>query len=382
MKSPLWIVNSILAIILVALFLFVMYSMRTLFVRPKARSIKVTARPEVGIKEDVKPQHLSLIYEEHDLFSTYRPAITPVKKVDVIPAIPTQPKPIPVKRDQKKPVLFLPPLPLKISGIIASSNEAKSQISLVNTGTGKTESFKVGDKVLDAYILRIFPHKVSVIRSNGQQETLYMYPDEAKVDTSAMQDTIWPNVIQQQSERAYLVNPTAFGSRVHSLATLFDMLDITTASQAGKPLGIRIGKMKPTSMGFAAGLQPGDIILKVSDIAPISTDARMSLFNKVAALDLGAQIPVQFMRGDRIHTNIYTLFNLADPTATLEGVGQIQIPPRRVQPSRVPPRTTNNNSIQRIAQQNPMAMRKRDLDTMKRYGGRSASMIQPTQSRN
>jgi len=198
-----------------------------------------------------------------------------------------------------------------------------------------------------------------------------------------MKDTTWSDVIQQQSERAYLINPTAFGSRVHSLATLLDMLDITTASQAGKPLGVRIGKIKQTSMGLAAGLQPGDIILKVSDIAPISTDARMSLFNKVAALDLGAQIPVQFMRGDSIHTNIYTLFNLADPTATLEGVGQIQIPPRHVQPTRVPQRTTNNNSIQRIAQQNPMpAMRKRDLDTMKRYGGRSASMIPPTQSRN
>lgn len=395
MKSPLWIINSILAIILVVLFAFIMYSMSTLFVRPPSASIKVTALPEVGKKEDVKPQHLSLIYEEHDLFSTYRPAITPVKKIDMLPAIPQPPNAIPLRSTPKPAIQFLQPLPLKITGIIASSNEAKSQVSLINTNTGKTESFKVGDKVLDAYILRIFPRKVSVVRSNGQQETIYMYPDEAKLDTTRMQDTTWSDVIQQQSERSYMVNPTAFGSRINSLATLIDMVDLTTASQRGKSLGVRIGKMKQTSIGFASGFQPGDIIIKILDIAPVSTAERMEIFNKIASLDLGAQITMQFMRDDSIYTNTYTLFNLADPTATLEDVGTIKIPPKKKaqpvvqQPAAQTTVTPANNEQKTIAQNNsvkkitPRAQaqngKKRDLDAMKRYGGRSASMIPPAQ---
>ena len=70
MKSPLWIVTSILAIILAALLAFVMFSARTLFVRPETAPITVIKIPAVDTKEDVKPQHLSIIYEEHDLFST------------------------------------------------------------------------------------------------------------------------------------------------------------------------------------------------------------------------------------------------------------------------------------------------------------------------
>ena len=80
----------------------------------------------------------------------------------------------------------------------------KSQVSFVNINTGKTESFKVGDQVLDAYILRILPKKLLVVRSNGQQETIYVYSNEAKEDTKKMQDTSWSDVLQQQSERSFL----------------------------------------------------------------------------------------------------------------------------------------------------------------------------------
>ena len=385
-KSPLWIINSILAIVLMVLLIFIMYSMRTLFVRPKSASIKVTALPEIDTRKEVKPKDLSLIYEEHDLFSTYRPAIVSVKPVDTLPGIPTPPRPIALVSKPKPTIQFLKPLPLKITGIIASSNEAKSQVSLVNTNTGKTESFRVGEKVLDAYILRINPRKITVIRSNGQQETIYMYPEEAKEDTSNMQDTSWFDVIQQQSERTYLVNPTAFASRINSLADLVDMVDLATASQAGKPLGIRIGKMKPTSIGFACGFVPGDIIIKILDIAPVSTAERMAIFNDIASLELGAQIPVQFMRDDSIYTNTYILFNLADPTASL---GEFEAPSvsssrshstpsvRPVAQAPIQPagqQTAPHNPVRRVPQGNPRGSKRRDLDAMRRYGGRS-SMI-------
>ncbi len=402
MKSPLWIITSTFAIILVALFVFIIYSMSTLFVAPKAPPIKIAALPEVGTREEAQPRDLNVIYEEHDLFGTYRPTITPIKSVDILPAIPTPPTRIPVRMKPKQALQFLKPLPLKISGIIASNNEMKSQVAFVNTNTGKTESYKVGDKVLDAYILRILPKKVIVIRSNGQQETIYVYSNEAREDTKKMQDTSWSDVIQQQSERSFLVNPTAFSSRVHSLAGLIEMLDLTTASRAGKPLGVKIGNMKKTSLGYASGFRPGDIITKILTTAPVSTAERMAIFNEIAVLELDAKIPVQFMRNNTLYTNTYTLFNLANPTASLEEEAPTQkSTPPAAQPKNVTPgiqalpsknapadlsssaggapsRPLSQNSIKEQATlpqiTPPRAAardsKKRDLDAMKRYGGK------------
>lgn len=389
MKSPLWIITSTFAIILVALFAFILYSMKSLFVAPRTATIKVTSLPELGKKEEAVPRDVSIIYEEHDLFSTYRPSIMPVKPVDMLPAIPTPPSRIPLKNKPMQMVQFLKPLPLKISGIIGSNNEMKSQVSFVNTSTGKTESFRVGDKILDAYILRILPKKVIVVRSNGQQETIYVYANEAQEDIKEMQDTSWSDVLQQQSEHSYLINPTAFSSRISSLADLIEMLDLNTVSRAGKPLGVRIGAMKDTSIGFAAGFEPGDIITKIYSTAPVSTDERMALFNEIASLDLGAQIPVQYLRNSTLYTTTFTLFNLADPSAMLEPAEpvspakttapaaaqkNVQQPPKQTQQSTQAP-VANVSPAQTMATRTDMKdTRKRDLDAMKRYGGRPAHM--------
>ena len=81
-----------------ALFAFILYSMKSLFVAPKAAAIKVTALPEVGKKEEAVPRDVSVIYEEHDLFGTYRPAIAPDQISRKLPAIPTPPGRIPVHK--------------------------------------------------------------------------------------------------------------------------------------------------------------------------------------------------------------------------------------------------------------------------------------------
>ena len=405
MKSPLWIITSILAIILVALFAFILYSMSTLFVRPHTASIAVRVVPEIDIKKAVEPADLSLIYSERDLFGTHRPAIVSVKPVDTLPVIPPPPQPIPVKKAKKPALRLLDPLPFKITGIIASNNETNSQVSLMNTNTRRTGSYKVGDKVLDAFILRIFPRKIFIVRSNGQQETLYLYPEEAQLDKILMQDTTWADVIQRQSERSYLVNPTAFGARIHSLAELIEILDLTTASRSGIPTGIRIGKMKKTSFGFAAGFLPGDIIMKIAHIAPTSTSNRMKLFNTIIQSDLGKEITVEFMRNDSLYTTTFTLFNLADPTAVLEKGTMMPLrkespaapvkktrsvtaelpakPVAPVQPTAVtiPEKNQQTTSPTQkiVSSQIAHDNKQRDLDAMQRFGGKPASMIPPAE---
>ncbi len=133
-----------------------------------------------------------------------------------------------------------------------------------------------------------------------------------------MKDTAWTDVVQQQSDFAYLINPTAFATRITSLGLLIDMLDLTTALKKGKALGLRIGKMEKTSIGIALGFRPGDVITKIQHLAPTSTKNRMKIFNALAKLDMGSEIFVNFTRRGQPLTVTYTLFNLAEPSAMRE----------------------------------------------------------------
>ena len=191
MKNPLWILNSTLALLLLAMIAFIMYSFKSMFERPPLAPLKIPPKVEVLKKEDAKPKDISLIYEENDLFGTYTPAIIPVRVTEQLPTLPHPPIPKPIVQRTKPIVQFLEPLPVKITGIIASSNEAKSQVTLVDNSTKKSESYRVGDKLFDAYIIRIFPRKIITIRSNGQQETLFMYSDDAQVESKELKNPSW-----------------------------------------------------------------------------------------------------------------------------------------------------------------------------------------------
>lgn len=358
MKSPLWIVTSIIGTLLVALLLFMLISMGSLFERPPMAPLKERAVIPVDIKEEAAPTDLSVIYEDQDLFGTFRPALKPVTPVETLPTIPTPPRPIPPQQQRPPHVQFLPPLPLKITGIIAATNEQQSQVSFLNTSSLLTESLRIGDKILDAYILRIFPRKVIVIRSNGQEEIIYMYPAEAQTATTQMQDTSWAEVVQRQHDN-FLINPIAFGSRIQSLAEFIEMLDLTTASKQGKPLGLRVGNMSQTSIGKALGLLPGDIVIKILNDEPTSTKLRLKIFNEITSLSLGDKISVEILRKNRTLTYTYTLFNLADPSVSIEDVQPMA--------SVVPERSGTRQSTQRPPQQTNRA---RELDAMRMFGGR------------
>ncbi len=392
MKSPLWIINSILAVILVAMAAFILYSLKNITQRPRIGSIKTMQRLETVKKEGPKPKDLRLIYEENDLFGTFKAALIPEKPIEVIPSLPRPPAPKPVITQQPPPIQFLEPLPIKITGIIASSNEAKSQVSIMNNNTKKTDSYKVGDKLFDAYIIRIFPRKIIIIRSNGQQETLFMFPSDAQAEIKNMQDASWNDVVQRQSEFSYLVSPSAFTSRITSLAQFIDMVDITTAFKNGQSLGMRIGKMDNKSIGYALGFMPGDTVITIHDIAPTTTKNRLQIYNKVSQADLGTRIKVQFVRKGQLLTNEYTLFNLP------ETAGEVNVTPTPLGPpenlpalpimayneaqevrravlesNREPSRMTTAHSDDAYMRE----LKKRDKQAMQNYGSRAAMLSTP-----
>lgn len=314
MRSPLWILNSILLLFALAVLGYIMYSWKSVTEVPARTSLKTSAPSEPTKREGIKPKDTQFIYGERDLFATYKPAFIPPKPVETLPLLPPPPAAKPIVPVQRQIVQFLDPLPIKITGIIASSNEAKSQVTLININTKKSESYKVGSKLFDAYIIRIFPKKIILIRSNGQQETLYMYPADAQAEIKAMQEASWQDVIQKQSETAYTVNPKAFISRITSLASFIEMLDLTTAFKAGESIGCRIGKMDSRSIGYALGFLPGDIIISIADRAPTTTTNRIEIYNALSELQIGARVTVKVLRHGKPLTHEYTLFAINQPS--------------------------------------------------------------------
>jgi len=312
MKSPLWIINSALALAALALAAYTALSIKNITQPPRPAPIRGPVRTPLIKRDELKPQESKLIYE-NDLFGTFKPTIQqPVP--ETAPRIPPPPTPKQVVPEQAAKVQFLPPLPITVTGIDWSSNELNSRVSIVNNNTKQSALYKTGDKLFDAYILRIFENRILFIRSNGQQEAVYRKPAEAEADLRALQDPSWTGIVQKQTTTRYLIDPTAFISRIASVAAFIDMLDLTSYSKQGVALGCRIGKMEPTSIGFALGFLPGDIITKINNKAPASTTARVEIYNTLIGLSLGSKISVELVRSGTPVTFEYILQALTQPT--------------------------------------------------------------------
>jgi type II secretory pathway component PulC len=365
MKSPLWILNSVLLLLFLIVFGYILLSIRRLTEVPARTSLKVPATTEPLKRESAKPQDTQFIYER-DPFATYRPTQVTPKPTEMLPSLPQPPAPKPVVTQPKPLVQFLEPLPIKITGIIYSSNEAKSQVTLINTNTKRSETHKVGDKIFDAYIIRIFSKKIILIRSNGQQETIYMYPADAQAEIKALQETSWSDIVQKQSEIHYLVNPKTFITRIGNLAHLIEILDLTTAFRQGESIGCRIGKMDTKSLGYALGFLPNDIITSIQGIKPNSTSNRITIYNTLAELSLGDTITVEIARRGTSITQTYTLYavNETPETAPLQTAYRDETS-----------ETNHYKTIDKYSQRPDIQnIKKYDKYAMRNYGGRQAAL--------
>lgn len=375
MKSPLWIITSALTVLLFAVILSIVFSAKKIFEKPHTAPITVPARVELEEEKEFSPKDFSMIYEDKDIFGTFKPMMAPVTVTETLPSLPKPPFPRPVIPRQKPALQFLPQLPIKITGIIASNVEEKSQVSFLNTNTRKTTSYKVGEMVMDATVLRIFPRKVIILRSNGQQETLFMYPEDAKAEISELKDVTWNDVVQRQTETQFLVNPTSFASRIPTLAEFIDALDALPVSKEGEALGVRIGKMDRSSIGFALGFQPGDLITHIADIATRSTEGRMKAYNKVVQLKMGSACIVKCTRKGRPLTLTYTLYNLADSGKDIAGQarGPSFIPGAAMGPMDNQGARGNEPHTDQY-QYTVNAMQKKDREAMNMYGSKQSSL--------
>lgn len=329
MRHAWWIVNSSLLLFLVAATLFILLSRQ-----PMPRRISFEPDTEIKpVKREIAKIDLNKIYS-NDLFDTYRTPITPVEQPESAKPMPPPPSPKPSKPPVTPPPKFLEPLQVSLKGIIVGADEKYNVAIIEDAKEKRSKNYRVNDKIEDAQLIRIFKNKIILIRSNGQQETLYVNQHDAEVEQLLSPINNWSSIIQKNAENSYTIDPDLFVERITNLAQFIDMLNLTTVYRQGLSIGIRIGKMQPGTPGIAMGLLPGDIIQTVNNIPANDTKNRFEIYQTVIKMQIGDTISVNLLRKKLPMTISYTLAKLEQPAKIAAPIAQPAAPS---QPENQPP---------------------------------------------
>ncbi len=313
MKHPFWLLNDALLVLLCITLGFILFSVPTI---PKRVSLKPDSEVKPP-KKDVSGLDLSKIYM-NDLFGTYQQPSTPTAPVEQKMAIPEPPMPQPVRVPIASPPKFLEPLQITLKGIVTLNNETENIAIIQDAKSSTTKNYMIGDKIEDAQLIRILRNKIILIRSNGQQETLYVNQYDAELDQQLLAPNDWSSVVQKIGENAYAVDPMSFVRHIPNLSQCIDALNLITVYKQGKSIGCRVGALQPKSIGIALGLQQGDIITSINGIPSTTTDSRFDIYQKIIAMNVGDVITLIFTRNNQEIMLHYTLQSI-EKTATTPG---------------------------------------------------------------
>lgn len=302
MRHPFWIINLGLLSLVLAAFAFVYLSNAKLPKRENIEPEEIAPRKEQKVAINIKK-----IYED-DLFETYTKEIPHTKSFNTttpFPAPPAQQKiVIPALAEPE----FLDPLQVTLKGIVVvGSNDSKNRAMVQDNKTLQEGTYKVGDIIQDAQLIRIFKNKIIFLRLNGQQEVLYLREQDAKIDPAYSLAHEWDMVVKKTGTTNYLINPETFTQQVKSLTECIDLLNATTAYQQGKSVGLRIGNLGKSPFGSLIGLQNGDIINSINGIPAQTTEERLAIYKNVTSLKVGNTITIKLIRKNKDVTLIYTL---------------------------------------------------------------------------
>jgi type II secretion system protein C len=304
MRHPFWILNSTLLVLLFIALDFIFFSNYKI---PAQKSIE-PGEYHIPPKKSVTEINIEKIYE-NDIFDTYVvEAAPPDMSVPTIITMPPPPPPHRITAPKRAEPQFLDPLKINLKGtILVSDDESKNRAIIEDEETGKERMYKISESIEDAKLLRIMPNKVILMRTNGQQEILYLREKDTKLDPLYATLKGWDTVLKKVDAQEYIIYPTPFVSRVTTLGQFIDMLDLTTVFKQGKTVGTRVGYLSENSLGLALGLQRGDIILSINGVPATTTTKRINIYRSIVSLGIGDTIKVRIRRGGQDFTIEYFL---------------------------------------------------------------------------
>lgn len=294
MRQPLWIVNSLFVLLLIIVLLFMLISRVTVPERAKIEPLAVVSSAVLQ-----RPQINSNQIFEFDLFNTYQKTIEAPKELMGPEPIPQAPARLDTVVPPLPAVTFVTPLDVTLKGIVTVSyDDRKNRAIIMDNKTSKESVYQVGDMFQDAQLMGIFSTKVIFIRSNGQQEVLYLREKDAKADPAYIAIGGWQDVVKETGTNEYTLDPILFCDRVKTLAQFIEMLDLTTVYKKGRSIGCRVGYIEKDSIGTVLGLRPGDIIMQVNGIPAVDKLRRTQIYRSALNAKPGEPIIVDLRRND------------------------------------------------------------------------------------
>lgn len=305
MKHPFWILNSTLLFLFILALGFISITKQSL---PEMEPIdtKPIYKPR---KTTVSKIAIEKIYER-DPFGTVARRIEPTElpPESALVTLPKPPSPQPIEVPKKEVVEFLDPLSITLKGIMSFAlDEAKNRAIIADNRTNVEMMYRVGDKIEDAQLLRIYSNKILFIRSNGQQEIIYLREEDALNDPIFAMALGWDDCITEVTDHFYTVDPETFISRIGNLGQFIDLLDLTTVYKKGSSIGCRIGVVHENSLAHALGLRQGDIVTFINDIPATSTSDRLAIYRSITNTKPGSSIRVTYIRRNQEFVNEYKL---------------------------------------------------------------------------
>jgi type II secretory pathway component PulC len=306
MKYPLWILNSSLLFLILIVITFAFVSRQ----RVPYREAIVPEEGAPALEREGKKININKIYE-HDLFGTYVPEVPLSEQEEKTGEdLPTPPTPKAPRTPEIPRPQFLEPLNITLKGIIVFVRDSDKNCAIIENNQTKQEAcYKLGDTIEDAQLIRILSNKVLFLRSNGQQEVLYLKENEAQADASYASIGSWSDVVKKTAEHEYAINKHIFAERVPNLGSFIDLLSITSVYKKGISVGCRIGQLGNEALGKALGFEPGDLIISVNGTPATSTENRLIIYKGIMKPTENEPISVEVVRGNKPFTLLYTISN-------------------------------------------------------------------------
>lgn len=310
MRQPIWIINSSILALLILLegivYIFHVTIPSKVSLRPSAVEQIVTATAQ--------SVDIETIYK-NDIFNTYVSPVSSTSSIiqNQVPEIPSAPAALQVTIPAVEQPTFVTPLDVTLKGVMFLSDDQLNSVAIIQSNSSMTETnYRVGEFIEDAQVLKMFADKVLVIRSNGQQEMLYLREDDAASDLE-MEDpaSIQSGIVFTLQEGAYAVNVAKFIEKIANLGQFIDALRLITVYNQGQASGCRVGSVVDQSLAVALGLQEGDIIEQVDGAVITDLSSRVSVYDTVVAKSIGDTILVTVRRNDQVGVITYHLVDEA-----------------------------------------------------------------------
>ena len=294
MRQPIWAINS-------SLFFVFLLGQGMFFMLETTLPRRVSLEPgSVKVQESSTAVAVDIktICDESDLFGTFVSKVVMPKQPDMlIPQIPEVPTLIPLSVPVEPQKIVIPPLPVSLKGVIYLYDQPSKSVAIVQFQDSKEEiNYRVGQLIHDAQILKICPDSIVVVRSNGQQETLYLSETDLSMDTRLESAKNLTELVIQNKQGIYQVPVEKFIGYVKNLGNFIDLLDLTTVYQKGKSFGCRVGKAQKDSLGSKLGLTGDDVITQIDGLPVTDIASRVLIFDHIVEKKIGDAIIVQIER--------------------------------------------------------------------------------------